>query len=37
MKKIRQLLEPLTREELLSLLLFLGIVLTGIAVHLYRQ
>ncbi len=37
MKKLRQRLAPLTREELLSLLLVLGIILTGIAVHLLRN
>lgn len=37
MKKIRQLLEPLTKEECISLLLVLGIILTGIAVHLWRS
>ena len=37
MKKIRQLLEPLTREELFSLLLVLGIILTGLGVYLFRR
>jgi len=37
MKNIRQHLEPLTREELISLLLVLGIILTGVAVHLLRS
>jgi len=35
MKRLRQL--PLTHQELLSLLLVLGIILTGIVVHLFRQ
>lgn len=37
MKNLRQFLEPLTREELFSLLLVLGIILTGLAVYLFRQ
>ncbi len=37
MKKLRQFITPLTREELLSLLLVLGIILTGLAVHILRS
>jgi hypothetical protein len=36
MKRIRELLAPLTKEELMSLLLVAGIIITGIAVKLFR-
>ncbi len=37
MKKLRHVFDPLTRQELFSLLLVLGIILTGLAVHLFRS
>lgn len=37
MKKLRDFLELVTKEELFSLLLVLGIILTGLAVHLLRS
>lgn len=37
MKKGRLAFDILSREELLSLLLVLGIILTGIAVYLFRR
>jgi hypothetical protein len=37
MKRTWPFREFLTREELVSLLLVLGIILTGIAVHIFRR
>ena len=37
MKNLRQRLTLLTKEEVFSLLLVIGIILTGIAVHLLRN